>query len=70
MSAKQLTKKKPVGLCLVFPSLELREHFQMSARLQGETMTGAMLEMIREYIAKGPNRSARMRAIYKKKSQE
>lgn len=67
---KQPTRKTVVGVCLVFPSQELREHFQMSAMLQGETMTGAMLEMVRVYIAKGPKRSILMRAINKKKGPE
>lgn len=65
-------KKKPasVGLCLVLPSQEMREHFRISAMLQGENMTEAMLEMVRVYIAKGPNRPARLRAINKKRFPE
>ena len=64
------TKKRAVGLCLIFPSLELREQFKMSAMLQGESMSTAMLRMIREYIAKGPKVSVLARAINRKKSQE
>lgn len=55
--ANRPAKKKPVGLCLMLPSRELREQFHKAAWSQGKTMTEAMLEMVREYIARGPNRS-------------